>query len=214
MLQPQTPQSAHKRPSGMAPHTLGLGFVLLLHTVAIYALVTALRLVPMPPLPNVLTVRTLPLPQRPEALPPRLVMPMPLPPPVAPTIEPLIDLGPQPPSANAISNRPAEALPPPISNIGPAVAVRPALAIDGTHTSPEYPIVSRRLGEQGNVRLQLTIGEDGMVSMAKILQSSGFKRLDDAAVDWVIRHWRYRPAMRGAMPVESTTETLMQFRLN
>jgi TonB family protein len=53
-----------------------------------------------------------------------------------------------------------------------------------------------------------------MVTMAKILQSSGFKRLDDAAVDWVTRHWRYRPAMRGAMPVESTTETIMQFRLN
>ena len=64
------------------------------------------------------------------------------------------------------------------------------------------------------MRLLLTIGEDGMVSSAVVRRSSGFARLDAAAVDWVLKHWRYRPAMRGAMPIASTTEAALTFRLH
>jgi protein TonB len=214
MLHPETPQSAHLHAPGLAPRTLGLGFVLLLHTVAIYALATALHLVPAPNLPVELTVRTLPPPPKtaeepPPPLPPILLEPLP----AAPPIEPVIDLSSVPPAGNAISNPPAIPMPP-LNDAIPALPITAARSIDGTHTSPEYPMISRRLGEQGSVRLQLTIGEDGMVTMAKILRSSGFKRLDEAAVDWVARHWRYRPAMRGAMPVESSIQTVMEFRLN
>jgi protein TonB len=104
-------------------------------------------------------------------------------------------------------------MPPPVVIPTPPVAITPAEPIEGTQTGPEYPIISRRLAEQGTVRLRLTIGEDGMVKMADVTHSSGFKRLDDVAKDWVLRHWRYRPAMRGPMPVESQTEGVLQFVL-
>jgi TonB family protein len=47
---------------------------------------------------------------------------------------------------------------------------------------PAYPIDARRNGWQGTVVLQLLVNVDGHVSDVKILQSSGYKLLDDSAV--------------------------------
>jgi protein TonB len=61
--------------------------------------------------------------------------------------------------------------------------------------------------------LRLTIGIDGGVIDASVIDSSGFQRLDEAAVRWVLRNWRYEPAMRGNMPIEATTRATLTFRL-
>ncbi|MBK6757815.1 MAG: energy transducer TonB [Moraxellaceae bacterium] len=45
--------------------------------------------------------------------------------------------------------------------------------------------MSRRLGEQGRVVLNVYILADGTVGEVKIKQSSGFSRLDDAALQAV-----------------------------
>jgi protein TonB len=195
------------------PRTAGLLFIAVLHTAAIYAFATALHLVPAPPIPIPLVVtnvtsqereRTEPPPERPvmEEIKPPVV--------VAPIVE--LNLDP-PPSQTAIVLPPTPPIVPP-RPADPPVTLTPARSIMGTHSTPEYPILSRRLGEEGTVRLSLTIGADGMVSDARIVRSSGFKRLDEAAVDWVKRYWRYQPAMRGAMPVASMAEVALQFRLD
>lgn len=44
-----------------------------------------------------------------------------------------------------------------------------------------YPAASRALGEKGTVRLLLTVDAQGKVSGAKITDSSGYPRLDEAA---------------------------------
>jgi protein TonB len=193
------------------PRTAGVLFITVLHSAMIYAFLTALDFVPAPPVPIPIITRTIieenkdpppPIPENP------LVVPAPPPVAVTPIIE--LQLEP-PPSATALV-----VLPPPTplpTPIIPRVTITPAQAVLGTHTTPDYPILSRRLGEQGPVRLALTIGDDGMVKAATVKQSSGFHRLDEAAVDWVRRHWRYRPAMRGVMPVESMIEVVLQFRL-
>jgi protein TonB len=93
------------------------------------------------------------------------------------------------------------------------VSETPPRAIERTQTGPIYPVISRRLREQGSVLLRLTIGTDGSVINASVINSSGFQRLDDAAVRWVRRNWRYQPAMRGDMPVEATTEATLTFQL-
>jgi periplasmic protein TonB len=58
---------------------------------------------------------------------------------------------------------------------------------------PEYPPVSRRLGEQGTVILSVLVDANGRATDAKIVQSSGFPRLDQAAIDGVKASYRFVP---------------------
>jgi periplasmic protein TonB len=46
---------------------------------------------------------------------------------------------------------------------------------------PEYPSMSRRMGEQGKVILRILVNEKGRAEHIDIQRSSGFPRLDDAA---------------------------------
>lgn len=64
---------------------------------------------------------------------------------------------------------------------------------------PVYPSASRRLGEQGVVIHSVQIGADGLPVSAKLVQSSGFHRLDQAALTAVMR-WRYSPGKRNGAP--------------
>ena len=63
---------------------------------------------------------------------------------------------------------------------------------------PAYPPISRRLNEQGKTTVRVLIGADGQPQRAEIGKSSGFSRLDEAAVATVMR-WRYVPGKRGGV---------------
>ena len=63
---------------------------------------------------------------------------------------------------------------------------------------PAYPPLSRRLGEQGKVIVRVLIGADGQPQKAELKQSSGFERLDQAALTTVMK-WRYVPGKRGGV---------------
>lgn len=65
--------------------------------------------------------------------------------------------------------------------------------------APPYPALSKRLGEQGKVVVRVLIGVDGHAQKAEIKQSSGFDRLDQAALGTVLR-WRYVPGKRAGVP--------------
>ena len=64
---------------------------------------------------------------------------------------------------------------------------------------PPYPALSRRLNEQGKTTVRVMIGVDGLPQRAEIAKSSGFDRLDQAALATVMR-WRYVPGKRGGVP--------------
>jgi protein TonB len=64
---------------------------------------------------------------------------------------------------------------------------------------PTYPPTSRRLGEQGTVIVRVLIGADGLAQEAELRKSSGFDRLDRAALE-TVRKWRYVPGKRGGVP--------------
>ena len=64
---------------------------------------------------------------------------------------------------------------------------------------PPYPPASRRLNEQGKTIVRVMIGADGSPQRAEITQSSGFDRLDQAAMATVMR-WRFVPGKRGGVP--------------
>ncbi len=64
---------------------------------------------------------------------------------------------------------------------------------------PRYPAVSKKMGEQGRVLVRVLIGADGSAQKAEIKQSSGFERLDQAALSTVLL-WHYVPGKRGGVP--------------
>jgi protein TonB len=68
-------------------------------------------------------------------------------------------------------------------------------------TQPEYPPSSKRAGEEGTVVLQLYVLEDGKVGEAKVQTSSGFPKLDEAAMKEALRSWKLLPATQGGKPI-------------
>lgn len=64
---------------------------------------------------------------------------------------------------------------------------------------PPYPPLSKRLGEQGRVVVRVHISTDGIATRAEVQKSSGFPRLDETAVQTVLR-WRYVPGKRAGVP--------------
>lgn len=77
---------------------------------------------------------------------------------------------------------------------------------------PAYPALSRRFGETGKVVLRVTLDESGRVAKATVDRSSGFARLDEAALA-AVRNWRCTPALRNGRPVEATAVQPFNFVL-
>jgi protein TonB len=73
--------------------------------------------------------------------------------------------------------------------------------------------MSRRLGEQGSVRLRVLITTEGQAAKVELIQSSGFSRLDQSAIE-AIRSWRFIPAQRAGRPIEAWYEWRWEFRLD
>jgi protein TonB len=64
---------------------------------------------------------------------------------------------------------------------------------------PGYPSISRRMGEQGKVLLRVMVSEQGLPQQIEIKTSSGYERLDKAAITSVQR-WRFVPGKRNGVP--------------
>jgi len=62
-----------------------------------------------------------------------------------------------------------------------------------------YPRVSRELGESGVVRLKVLVDEQGRTKDVTVLQSSGFSRLDQQAVQ-AMRSARFQPHLEDGVP--------------
>jgi protein TonB len=78
---------------------------------------------------------------------------------------------------------------------------------------PDYTALSVRRGEQGQVVLNVLIGVDGRAQKGEIVKSSGFERLDAAALATVLR-WRYVPGKRGGVPEEMWFKVPLAFVLD
>jgi TonB family protein len=63
------------------------------------------------------------------------------------------------------------------------------------------------------VQLHVSISATGAVTAAAVTRSSGFPDLDQSAVNWVIAHWKYKPAVQGGVAVASATNAALVFDL-
>jgi protein TonB len=155
------------------------------------------------PQPQVTPTPPPPQPQ-PTPVPKRLTppAPRPAPQPVAiadPTPSPTVATGiiePQPPAppllAPMVVAEPAPPAPPRIE--------LPSSSADYLNNAPPpYPPLSKRLGEQGKVIVRAFIEVSGAASKAEIRTSSGYERLDQTALQTVLK-WRYIPGKRAGVP--------------
>lgn len=97
----------------------------------------------------------------------------------------------------------------------PALAAAPASSsapstlptVDAEHSANEAlfraPPISSRLGEFGSVGLMVTVGVSGNATKVSVVKSSGFTRLDNAALEGA-RKAKYKPATKGGQPVEAS----------
>lgn len=77
---------------------------------------------------------------------------------------------------------------------------------------PVYPKGARQRGEQGEVTVEIEVDAEGRVSAVKVVGSSGFAELDDAAVR-AVRAATFVPAKSGGCAVESSARLTLAFRL-
>jgi TonB family protein len=58
---------------------------------------------------------------------------------------------------------------------------------------PPYPLISRRLNEEGRVVLNVCVSLSGLVENLKLEKTSGYRRLDDIAIE-TVKKWKFIPA--------------------
>lgn len=77
---------------------------------------------------------------------------------------------------------------------------------------PPYPAASRRMGEEGMVILAVHILATGNVNEIRLKKSSGYPRLDSAAIA-AVKQWRYLPARQGNTPIPFWHTQAIRFSL-
>ena len=82
------------------------------------------------------------------------------------------------------------------------IVVQNVAYVDKKICTPKYPRVSRKRGERGKVLVRVFINRDGSSEKVEIEQSSGFNRLDRAAMESAIK-CRFVPAKRNGKPVKT-----------
>jgi protein TonB len=80
-------------------------------------------------------------------------------------------------------------------------------------TQPEYPPSSRRAGEAGTVILEVYVNANGRAQEVRVKKSSGFPKLDEAAVREVRRSWRLVPGTEDGKPVPMWGQFAVTFKL-
>lgn len=206
-----------------------VGGILALHGVALWGVlqVDAVRAAVLDAAPIFIAVLAQPEPQRPE--PPKPPPPLPRPAPVAPP-PPVIAAPaaaapapfvvpappPEPPAPAPVQavTAPAPPAPPPPPVAPPAPRLIPASAVQ--YLEPlqvDYPRSSRRNGEAGVVLVRAYIDSQGGASrQVAVEKSSGFSRLDQAAVAAVQRA-RFKPYTENGQPVEGWALIPINFEL-
>lgn len=196
-------------------------FVLAVHGALLYFLFKQ-QLIPPPEQLTTLLVNFIPSTKPKEEAKPEPPPPAPKPQPVkkpqprqlvaeAPVISKSEPVAPPPPPLPEPEAKPEpkpESEPAPVAEAAPQMSPGPVtLSAELSVACPElnapaYPALSRRLGEEGKLVLRVELDESGRVNVAQVVDSSGFKRLDEAAMV-AVKTWRCNPPQRNGQPVRA-----------
>ena len=106
----------------------------------------------------------------------------------------------------------ALAAPPTPAAAAESGAVAKTAAVPLRCPSPRYPPASVRLGEEGSLLVEIRVARDGRVRSVAVIESSGYVRLDEAALE-AVGSWRFEPATRAGIAVETVYPHRLTFRL-
>ena len=82
-----------------------------------------------------------------------------------------------------------------------------------SNPAPQYPMISRRLHEEGRVVLRVRIDESGKVVDLEVHKSSGFDRLDHAGLA-AVKAWTFVPRQVNGKSMGQTLLVPVLFKLN
>jgi periplasmic protein TonB len=181
--------------------------VIAVHAIALYALVVSMGIVEMPKFAA--PVQAVFIDDMPAAQP-----------------EPQVDVKPEIESPVTVDEPLPEAQFEPVTPMAEVAVPESASAISATPTGgavaqelktssrvePIYPPASRRAGEEGTVRLKVLVDERGRPGQVQVAQSSGFAKLDEAAVT-AVRKWKFVAATDGTKSVTAWTQVAVTFKL-
>lgn len=203
----------------------GLALVVGAHLLGLWGILMLSEIAPEQVAPAPLFVSFI-TPEVPEPVkPPEPLPPAPPPPLEKPKPKPLITTQSTEPAPQAIQAPPEpvepeplppiQAAPPPAPGPAPEPVIEPPKldAAYGNSPLPTYPMRSRQLGEEGVVELTVLVSVDGLPKSIRVSKSSGFSRLDDAAVS-AVRRWKFKPGTKGGKPFEQVVTFPMPFTLN
>jgi len=191
---------------------VGIGIVILLHIILIYALINGLarkvvdivqqpvetkiikQYIPPPPPPPPKKIEPPKMVEKPVTPPPPVV-----PPPFVPKTE--VKVATPPPPMQTQATPPPPAPPAPVQEPAPSVHKGVSTSSMTGCSKPEYPAQALQEEEQGVTRLKLLIAPDGSVKEATVAKSSGFRDLDRAAVV-ALKLCTFKPATLDGKPIE------------
>lgn len=215
----------HPDQTGLSPNQrmLAIALVIALHGLAAWALLR-LVILPAPHEERVLFVDWVSAPER------AVEPPKPTPPPPRPQTKaaptPLIAAAPTPQAAPAQMVVAPDPAPPTPAETAPSPAPAPVAAAPAPQprmvsiseiglrvpARPEVPRLSIKLGEQGKVLIRILVDTQGKVAKADVYQSSGYERLDRAALRAVERA-ELNPYMEGGKPTQAWAIYPIEFKL-
>ena len=100
----------------------------------------------------------------------------------------------------------------PDRTIAPAQSSERAQPDYRRNPKPAYPLAARRRRQEGLVLLSVKVSEEGIAARVTLKQSSGFRLLDEAALE-TVRDWEFEPARIGEFAVESEIEVPVRFQM-
>jgi protein TonB len=207
----------------MARRHIVIATLLVLHGIAIVGFMNASRLrdAVAEASPIFLAVVDAPAPMAPpRSLPPPPRLRVPAPPPLElPLIAPEPSSSPSPlvaqvaaptpppaPMAQVVELAPVQA-PAPASRTIPASAVQYLMP-----PAPVYSRISARMKESGKALIRVYIDETGMPRNVQLAVSTGFSRLDDAALA-AVRNCRFKPYLENGVAVAGWAAIPIEFEL-
>jgi protein TonB len=191
------------------------------HAVAVVGLLDAsgLRAVAIDAAPIFVAVVDAPASAKPpRVLPPPASAKIPQPPPMTlPLIAPDVSPAPAPLVGQVLPPHPQAAPAVPVE-APPAPAQAPPRTIPSSAIqyivppAPVYPRISARMRESGKAVVRVFIDEDGLPRTVQLATSTGFARLDDAALA-AVRHCRFKPWMDNGVAAAAWASIPIEFEL-
>jgi protein TonB len=192
----------------------GIGFVIFIHVSIIYIIASGLGHQAVEAVMGPIETKVIEEAKKPQEElpppPPRLETP----PPYVPPPDILLAAEPVAAQTTAIHDVTNVKAPPPVA-APPAPDVEARLdpkARRNIFGENDYPAISRRLNEEGDVIIAILVNGDGSVGEVKVEKSSGFQRLDDAAVEFY-KKAKYLPATKDGKPLVAWKTLKVTFKL-